>query len=134
MTDTPKPSIPAYMRRYLIRVVSFMTAYTAILNGGISLARSGVDVGVRVVLALLTASMICGVFWAIFRLLADCDDEYQRLLLVKTILLATAATLAISTFWEFLHVYHVLVEGPRWIEVIWLAMFGLAAPIVRWRS
>jgi hypothetical protein len=49
-------------------------------------------------------------------------------------LLATAATLAITTCWQFLAVYDVLAEGPQWIGVIWLAMFGLAAPIVRWRA
>jgi hypothetical protein len=38
------------------------------------------------------------------------------------------------TFWQFLEVYDVLAEGPKWTGVIWLAMFGFAAPIVRWRA
>lgn len=127
-------STPLYMRRYFFRLAGFMTAYAFVLIGGLMLATAGVGIGIRVFLAFTTAAMILGVFWAIFRLLAECDDEYQRLLLVKQVLLATAATLAITTCWEFLRVYDVLVEGPQWTGVIWLAMFGLAAPVVRWRS
>lgn len=125
---------PPYMKRYYFRLAVCLTGYAATLVGGLLVARAGAPVSVRIFLALLTASMVCGLFWAIFRLLAECDDEYQRLLLVRQTLLATAATLAITTCWQFLAVYDVLAEGPQWIGVIWLAMFGLAAPIVRWRA
>jgi fucose 4-O-acetylase-like acetyltransferase len=122
------------MKRYYFRLAVCLTGYAATLVGGLLVAMAGAPVSVRIFLALLTASMVCGLFWAIFRLLAECDDEYQRLLLVRQTLLATAATLAITTCWQFLAVYDVLAEGPQWIGVIWLAMFGLAAPIVRWRA
>jgi len=127
-------TIPPYMRRYFVRLACFLTAYAFVLVGGLMLATAGVGIGIRVFLAFTTAAAICGVFWAIFRLLVECDDEYQRLLLVKQVLLATGATLAITTCWEFLRVYDVLADGPRWTGVIWLGMFGLAAPIVRWRA
>lgn len=127
-------TIPAYMKRYVARLTSFMTGYMVVLIGGLLLAQAGLATGWRVALAALTAAMICGVFWTIFRLLAECDDEYQRLLLVKQVLLGTAMTLAICTFWQFLAVYEVVGEGPRWIGAIWLIMFGFAAPLVRWRA
>jgi hypothetical protein len=126
--------LPAYMKRYFFRLACFMTAYAAVLIGGLMASAAGVPVGVRVFLAFATAAMICGMFWAIFRLLAECDDEYQRLLLTKQVLLGTAATLVVATCWQFLQVYDVLTEGPQWIGVIWFAMFGLAAPVVRWRA
>lgn len=126
--------MPSYMRRYTIRLISFMTGYLIVLVGGLLLVRGGVPDVVRIGLALLTGAMICGVFWSIFRLLTECDDEYQRLLMVKQVLLATAATLGLTTVWQFLAVYDVVAQGPQWIGVIWLAAFGLAAPVVRLRA
>ena len=126
--------MPSYMRRYTIRLIGFLTGYLIVLVGGLLLARGGVADVVRVGLALLTGAMICGVFWTIFRLLTECDDEYQRLLLVKQVLLATAATLGLTTVWQFLAVYDLVAKGPQWIGVIWLAAFGFAAPIVRLRA
>ena len=125
---------PAYIKRYTIRLTSFMIAYVFVLITGLLLQKQGLPLGFRVFLAFLTAATICGVFWAIYRLMTECDDEYQRSLMVKQILLATGATLAITTCWQFLEVYEVVVDGPGWIGVIWLAMWGLSAPIVRWRA
>lgn len=126
--------LPRYMKRYFFRLGCFMTAYGFLLIGGLMAVMEGVPMSVRIFLAFANATMICGVFWAIFRLLAECDDEYQRLLLVKQTLLATAATLVITTVWQFLNVYTVLEDGPQWIGMLWLAMLGVAAPIVRWRA
>lgn len=126
---------PHYMRRYFWRIGLCMSAYMAILITGLMLARDdALPLGAAIALAFATAAPICGVFWAIFRVLVECDDEYQRLLFVKQILLATAATLAICTVWQFLVVYDALAHGPKWFGVLWLAMFGLAAPVVRWRA
>ena len=126
--------ILTYMKRYIRRIALLMTGYIAVLSGSILLRESGAGLGMRVVFALASAGMICGVFWTIFRLLTDCDDEYQRMLWIKQVLLATAATLAVSNCWQFLAVFEVLHEGPRWFAVMWLAMFGLAAPVARWRA
>lgn len=126
--------MPIYMRRYIVRLTSFMAGYGVALVCGLMLARGGAPEGVRVAFALLTASMICGVFWTIFRLLSECDDEYQRLLLIRQVLFSTAGTLAIVTFWQFLAVFDVIREGPQWVGALWLAMFGLAAPVARWRA
>jgi len=124
------------MRPYFQRLAVLMLAYALILVGGKTLMQLPVPPVEPVVigLALLTALPICGVFWAIFRLLSEIDDEYQRMLLAKQVLLATAVTLCVSTVWQFLKVYDLLIEGPQWFGAIWLAMFGLAAPIVRWRA
>jgi hypothetical protein len=123
------------MRRYLRRFALCMASYLVILFAGLTLARSAhVPVPLAAALAILTAAPICGLFWAIFRLLAECDDEYQRLLLVRQVLIATAVTLMITTIWQFLAVYDVLGEGPQWVGVLWFVMFGLAAPLVRLRA
>jgi hypothetical protein len=126
--------MPLYIKRYMRRLFVCMLAYAAVLVGGLTIARGGVPQSVGIMLALATAAPICGMFWTIFRLLADCDDEYQRMLFVRQTLLATAFTLAICTVWQFLAVYDVIANGPEWIGVIWFAMWGVAAPLSRWRA
>lgn len=127
--------LPPYMRRYTARVLSFMGSYVAILTGSLMFARNGEHGQATLIgLALISALPIIGVFWAIFRLLVETDDEYQRLLFAKQALLATAFTLAIVTVWQFLQVFDVVATGPQWMAVVWFAMLGLAGPIVRWRA
>lgn len=129
-------NLAPYMRRYTIRIVLFVSSYVIILTSSLAFARGGSEhsQATLIGLALITAFPIIGMFWAIFRLLVETDDEYQRLLFAKQTLLATAATLVIVTVWQFLQVYDVVTTGPQWMGVIWLAMLGLAAPIVRWKA
>ena len=128
--------LPPYMRRYTIRIMFFMTAYLLILTGGLTFARGGAEHGQATLigLAIISAFPIIGVFWTIFRLFVEIDDEYQRFLFAKQTLLATGITLTIVTVWQFLNVYDVVATGPQWMGVIWLAMLGIAAPIVRWKA
>lgn len=126
--------MPVYIKRYTARLTSFIVLYVVILVAGLTLARGGVSEPIGVLLALVTAAPIAGVFWTIMKLIQECDDEYQQLLMVRQTLLATAATLVISTAWQFLTVYGVLAVGPQWIGVLWLAMWGIAAPLVRMRA
>lgn len=129
-------NLAPYMRRYIIRVLLFMASYVVILTSSLAFARGGSahSQGTLIGLALITAFPIIGVFWAIFRLLIETDDEYQRLLFAKQTLLATAITLVIVTVWQFLQVYDVVESGPQWMGAIWFAMLGIAAPIARWKA
>lgn len=129
-------NLAPYMRRYTIRILLFVSSYVIILTSSLAFARGGLEhsQATLIGLALITAFPIIGMFWAIFRLLVETDDEYQRLLFAKQTLLATAATLVIVTVWQFLQVYDVVATGPQWMGVIWFAMLGFAAPIVRWKA
>lgn len=129
-------NLAPYMRRYTIRILLFVSSYVIILTSSLAFARGGSEhsQATLIGLALIAAFPIIGMFWAIFRLLVETDDEYQRLLFAKQTLLATAATLVIVTVWQFLQVYDVVTTGPQWMGVIWFAMLGLAAPIVRWKA
>jgi len=125
-----------YMRRYTIRIMLFMASYVVILTSSLAFARSGAphSQATLIGLALITAFPIIGMFWAIFRLLVETDDEYQRLLFAKQTLLATAITLVIVTVWQFLQVYDVVATGPQWMGVIWFGALGIAGPVVRWKA
>ncbi|MFM2409822.1 MAG: hypothetical protein RL481_650, partial [Pseudomonadota bacterium] len=116
--------MPVYMRRYMVRIMLFMGGYVAILTGSLTFAHGGSEPSraTLVTLALISALPIIGVFWAIFRLLVEADDEYQRLLFAKQALLATAFTLSLVTVWQFLQVFEVVETGPQWMAVIWFAM------------
>ena len=126
--------MPDYMRRYMFRLSGFMIAYIVILLTGKMLANAGVPTWVGIALAFVTAAPICGVFWTIFRLLAECDDEYQQMLLVRQTLLGTALTMVVVTVWQFLEVYDVVAVGPQWIGALWFAMWGVASAITRLRA
>lgn len=129
-------NLPPYMRRYTIRVLLFMASYVVILTSSLTFARGNTEhsQATLIGLALISAFPIIGVFWAIFRLLVEIDDEYQRLLFAKQTLLATAITLVIVTVWQFLSVYEVVATGPEWMGAIWFAMLGVAGPIARWKA
>lgn len=131
----PKSEIPPSLKRYLWRIAILMTAYMAILLGGLSLKNSAnpPEGLFAYALAIATALPICGVFWTVFRLLVEMEDEYQRFLVAKQIMIATAVTLCAATLWQYLNVYDLMTEGPEWLGVIWLVMFGIAGGIVRWR-
>lgn len=126
--------MPDYMRRYMFRLSGFMIAYIVILLTGKMLANAGVPTWAGIALAFVTAAPICGVFWTIFRLLAECDDEYQQMLLVRQTLLGTALTMVVVTVWQFLEVYDVVAVGPQWIGALWFAMWGVASAITRLRA
>jgi hypothetical protein len=129
-------NLAPYMRRYTIRVLLFMASYVLILTSSLAFARGSTEhsQATLIGLALISAFPIIGVFWAIFRLLVEIDDEYQRLLFAKQTLLATAITLVIVTVWQFLAVYEVVATGPEWMGAIWFAMLGVAGPIARWKA
>ncbi len=125
-------AVPSYMRRYIWRIVIFMSLYSVgLISGSMVFEVSALSVPARIALALCAALPICGVFWAVFRLLVETDDEYQQLLFAKQILVGTAATMCIATMWQFLSMYEVTAQGPQWIGAIWFAMFGLAGAVVR---
>lgn len=129
--------MPAYMRRYSFRIIGFGLVYAALLVGAITVmkqpwAPSGIGAWP---IAILPALPIVGMIWTIGRLIVEADDEYQRLLFVKQTLLATGLTLAIATIWGFLENFDLVVDVPGYhVTVVWFAMIGISAPIVRWRA
>lgn len=129
--------MPAYMRRYTIRIIGFGLVYVAFLFGAIlSMKQPWAPQGpLAYLLAVLPALPVVGMIWTIGRLIVETDDEYQRYLFVKQTLIATGLTLAIATIWGFLENFDLAPHVPGYhVTVLWFAMIGVGGCIARWRA
>lgn len=108
------------MRRYIKRMALLMGAYMLILFGVVTRFNNG-NVGdtSAVIMAILPGLPIVGVFWAMGRLLVELKDEFQRMLMVRQIIIATGFALSIASVHGFLTTFEVLprVDG-YWAPVL----------------
>ncbi|MDP9162912.1 MAG: hypothetical protein M3N06_02320 [Pseudomonadota bacterium] len=116
-------------KRYVVRVAISMLAYIVTLMLAIRLVRDGHMTGpVAWLLAALPGLAVSGVFWAIGRLLVEETDEYQRMLLVRQSLVASAFALSIATVWGFLEnaglVGHV---DAFYVAILWFMGLGVGS-------
>ena len=117
------------LKRYVIRVAISMAAYIVTLMLAIRLVRDGHMTGpLAWILAALPGIAVTGVFWAIGRLLIEETDEYQRMLLVRQSLVASAFALSIATVWGFLEnarlVGHV---DAFYVAILWFIGLGVGS-------
>lgn len=116
-------------RRYVQRVMLFMSGYVLILMGVTAFFRSSHPQGLSAVAAaILPALPIIGVLWAIGRLLVEERDEYLRLQLVRQSLVATAFALTVATVWGFLESFEQVSHVPAYFAaILWFAGLGLGS-------
>ena len=122
------------IRRYLARMLALMTLYLILLFGAVWTFRHGPPLGLLAwPLAIAPAIPVLGTFWAIMRLLVEEKDEYQRMLLVKQALFATAFCLTITTIWQFLQDFDLVAAGNGGFGAafFWFVGFGLGAAVNR---
>jgi hypothetical protein len=126
---------PLSKRRYLLVFWPLMTLYvlSVVLISWV-LPISHLPDGPRQVLALTPVLPIGGVIWAMARRLEETEDEFQRLLDARAMLLATGVLLVGATAWGFLQVYARLAPFPTIILFpVWCGMWALTSLLVRWR-
>lgn len=130
MSHVKSPAV----RRYLARMFLLMSLYLVLLFGAVWTFRHGPPLGILAwPLAIAPALPILGTFWAIMRLLVEEKDEYQRMLLVKQALFATAFCLTVTTVWEFLQNFDIVAHGNGGFGAafFWFMGFGLGAVVNR---
>lgn len=119
------PASPA-VRAYLWRFFPLMIAYVVLLFAANWLATQYTLSGVAaVVVAVLPAVPLIGVIITMGRLVVEEKDEYQRLLHVRQMLVATGFMLTVSCIWGFLESFGQVPHLPAyWAFIVWCA--GLA--------
>ena len=122
-------------KRYVRRVFVSMACY--LLSLAIAMRFVGDGEGqitgpLAYLLALLPGFSIIGVFWAVGRLLVEEQDEFQRVLLVRQSLVATAFALSIATVWGFLEAVGLVPHVDAYfIAILWFAGLGVGS-LVNW--
>ncbi|MBX7491816.1 hypothetical protein K3163_01185 [Qipengyuania sp. 1NDW9] len=113
-------------RLYVKRVAIFASTYLVVLALQVSLLggddASEASLAARAALSVMPGLAICGIFWAIGRLILDEKDEFIRMLIVRQTLIATGFALGFATIWGFLEAGEVVPHIPAyWFAV---AFFG----------
>ncbi|MEL7218917.1 MAG: hypothetical protein AAGK01_10860 [Pseudomonadota bacterium] len=112
-------------KRYIKRVAISTSAYLASF-GLLMFADRQMELGfaLKFSLALLPGFAICGVFWAIARLILEEKDEFLRMLTIRQALTASAFALSAASVWGFLESADVVphIDAYYW-AVAWF--FGL---------
>ena len=119
---------PAH-RQYVKRIFISMSCYVLTLFLAISQVRDGHLTGpLAWVLAILPGISVAGVFWAIGRLLVEEQDEYQRLMLVRQVLVATGFTLTIVTIYGFLENFGMVTHVDAfYVAILWFVGLAVGA-------
>lgn len=127
------PRYDAPIKRYLRRLAASMTLYILTLFAAVHFVGRHIVTGpAAYVLAILPGICVCGVFWAVGRLIIEQTDEYQRMLLVRQTLFATAFALSLATIWGFLESVGLVAHiDAYFIAILWFAGLGVGSLVNR---
>jgi hypothetical protein len=117
------PAALAYNRR----ILPLAAAYVVVMLGAIVLHhRYHVTGPALYAVAVLPALPLIGIVWALGRFLVEETDEYQRMLAVRKMLVATGFLLVVATIWGFLEEFGLVPHmAAYWTFIVWC--FGLGA-------
>lgn len=114
-------------RRYTVRILAAMTVYAVVLAGSLTLLRSRELEGL--VLWLVAAAPALPIFGAIATMgafVVEIKDEYQRMKLVRAMIVATGLSLSIFTVLGFLENAGAIQADALWAFPVWCGCLGLA--------
>ncbi|MXP31068.1 hypothetical protein GRI94_18520 [Erythrobacter jejuensis] len=116
-------------KRYVKRVAVFSSLY--LVSFGIFIfATKAADLGpwLRPFLAVLPGLAIIGIIWAVGRLIAEEDDEFLRMLVIRQSLVATGIALSAASIWGFLETADIVFHlDAYWWVVVWFFGLGIGA-------
>ncbi|MGY6269428.1 hypothetical protein ACXIUT_07040 [Achromobacter denitrificans] len=123
---------PSPVRSYVFRTIAFMSAYVQVHAAAIAgLFDSILGQPAGWAVAALAALLVAGQIWATLRLMAH-SDEYVRVIVAKSFILAAGATVALWTAWGFGETYAAAPHLPGWLvyPIFW-GVYALVSPFVR---
>ena len=117
------------IRRYNRTVLALSVVYAATLFATIYAFNHHLVAGAPgVLVAMLPALPIVGMFAAIARYLIEERDEYIRMLEVRKTLVATGFALSIATIWGFMESFEVVGHVESfYVAVLWFGGLGLGS-------
>src|SRR4051794_7740590 len=103
MADVPLCAFTPAQRRHSRRIIWASLAYAALLIPVVYIVRHEHVVGaLRILLALLPAVPLVGMFVSYGRYLSEETDEYVRSLVIQQILSATTVAMTVAVVWGLL--------------------------------
>jgi len=119
------------IRRYNSTVIILSLLYAAFLMTAIyAFNHQRVSGPLAVVVAILPALPIIGVFAAMGRYLVEETDEYIRMLTARQSFYATGFALSVATIWGFLESFEIVGHVESfYIAVLWFGGLGVGSCI-----
>jgi hypothetical protein len=132
MTCNPfsKKASPA-VRRYTRGIALTMSGYVFAVFGTSAYVHAHHPIGFMLyALSAIPAFCIFAMLWVVIRYLRDEKDEFQRMLVVRSLLAAAFSILALSAYMDFLRAYGNLPALPPFTDFVafWI-VFGLAQTV-----
>jgi hypothetical protein len=120
-------------RTYNFRVILLSALYALFLIGAVYGFKHHLLGGIAAyAAAILPALPIVGIFAAMGRYLAEEQDEYVRMLMVRQSLWASGFALSVATVWGFLENFDLVGHvDAYYIVILWFAGLGLGSCINR---
>ncbi len=140
MSDVTRPrsftTRPSW-RRYMLRFTAAMSTYVAVLLAVDYTVRHGLAPAKPwlYLLALAPAIPVAVVIVIVLRYLMEEEDEYQRMLAIKSYVAATGLTLTVCTGWGFLQEFADLPKiALTHVFVLFCVCQGIATGWTKWRA
>lgn len=127
----------AAWRRYMTRFSIAMALYVVTLAPVVYLTSHGMMPAKPwlYLVALAPAVPVSAVVVIVLRYLVEEDDEYQRMLAIRSYVAATGLLLTITTGWGFLQVFADLPKIALYhVFVLFCACQGITTGWVKWRA
>ena len=118
------PAVKRYLLRLLIAVTTYVIAVALTMH---LLFHGKLPVLAAMGLALIPSLPLVAIIAIVGLYLKEEKDDFQRELFIQTLLWATAGTLAITSFWSFVHIFARVppVDGFHVFVLFW-TLVGLA--------
>jgi hypothetical protein len=126
-------ALAAHKRRYLLRMAAAAALYLVSLFAADYLIEDvGVSDALAFALAVVPGIAVAGFLWAIAMHVAEQDDEFLRMLMVRQLLIATGIALTVASVWGFLEEYELVGHVESfWVFVIWCFSLPVGMIITR---
>ena len=130
-----KQKLSPAMSRYLARFMPTMALYIVVLLTCVFAIDAWKPAGPLLwLLAVAPALPMIGIIVVMGLYLVEETDEFQRSMLVQSLLWGIGITLAIASIWGFLENTNLVPHLPSFLWFpVFCGAFGLAQPFIRWR-